>query len=73
MKRLSRPWPGLPAAANVEQAIILAQLQILRKLERERAGFATAPFLFYLLVLIPIIGLGWIAAAKVIWALKHLI
>lgn len=27
---------GLPAAASVEQAIILAQLQILRQLERQR-------------------------------------
>ena len=29
---------GLPAAASVEQAIILAQLQILRQLDRERNG-----------------------------------
>jgi hypothetical protein len=29
---------GLPAAASVEQAIILAQLQILRRLERQRKG-----------------------------------
>ena len=28
---------GLPAAATVEQAIYLAQLQILRRLERDRA------------------------------------
>ena len=27
---------GLPAAASVEQAICLAQLQILRQLERQR-------------------------------------
>ena len=27
---------GLPAAATVEQAIILAQLQILRRMERQR-------------------------------------
>jgi hypothetical protein len=27
---------GLPAAASVEQAIILAQLQILRRLDRQR-------------------------------------
>lgn len=27
---------GLPAAASVEQAIILAQLQILRQLDRQR-------------------------------------
>jgi hypothetical protein len=30
--------PGLPAAASVEQAIILAQLQILRQLDRKRNG-----------------------------------
>ena len=29
---------GLPAAASVEQAIILAQLQILRAIERQRNG-----------------------------------
>jgi hypothetical protein len=29
---------GLPAAASVEQAIILAQLQILRRMERQRSG-----------------------------------
>jgi hypothetical protein len=29
---------GLPAAASVEQAIILAQLQILRRLDRQRNG-----------------------------------
>jgi hypothetical protein len=28
---------GLPAAASVEQAIILAQLQILRRIEAQRA------------------------------------
>jgi hypothetical protein len=27
---------GLPAAATVEQAVILAQLQILRRIERQR-------------------------------------
>jgi len=31
---MGKHFEGLPAAANVEQAIILAQLQILRKLER---------------------------------------
>jgi hypothetical protein len=30
---------GLPAAASVEQAIILAQLQILRQLDRQRNGY----------------------------------
>jgi hypothetical protein len=29
-------YEGLPAAASVEQAIILAQLQILRQLDRQR-------------------------------------
>lgn len=29
---------GLPAAASVEQSIILAQLQILRQLDRQRNG-----------------------------------
>ena len=34
-------YEGLPAAANLEQSIILAQLQILRQLERTtRAGIA---------------------------------
>lgn len=34
-------YEGLPAAASVEQSIILAQLQILRHLERAtRAGIA---------------------------------
>jgi hypothetical protein len=28
---------GLPAAASLEQSICLAQLQILRRIERERA------------------------------------
>jgi hypothetical protein len=31
-------YEGLPAAASVEQAIILAQLQILRLLDRQRNG-----------------------------------
>ncbi len=30
-------YQGLPAAANVEQSIYLAQLQILRRLEAQRA------------------------------------
>lgn len=29
-------YEGLPAAASVEQAIALAQLQILRRIERQR-------------------------------------
>jgi hypothetical protein len=31
---------GLPAATTVEQAIILAQLQILRRMERQRTARA---------------------------------
>jgi hypothetical protein len=31
-------YEGLPAATTVEQAIILAQLQILRRIERQRNG-----------------------------------
>lgn len=37
-KIMQRHHEGLPAAATVEQAIILAQLQILRRVERERNG-----------------------------------
>jgi hypothetical protein len=38
---MGKHYEGLPAAANVEQSIILAQLQILRQLERgTRAGIA---------------------------------
>jgi hypothetical protein len=37
---MSRAHDGLPAAANVEQAICLAQLQILRQLERQRQATA---------------------------------
>ena len=35
---MGKPYQGLPAAANVEQSIILAQLQILRHMEAIRAG-----------------------------------
>jgi hypothetical protein len=35
---------GLPAAANVEQAILLAQLQILRQLQAQRAWPVTEVF-----------------------------
>jgi hypothetical protein len=39
--KMEKHCEGLPAAANLEQSIILAQLQILRRLERAtRAGFA---------------------------------
>ena len=45
---MGKHFEGLPAAANVEQSIILAQLQILRHLQRAtRAGitrtFVTGP------------------------------
>lgn len=35
---MSKPYEGIPAAANVEQSIILAQLQILRRMEAIRAA-----------------------------------
>ncbi len=35
---MQNQYEGLPAAATVEQAIILAQLQILRRMERQRNG-----------------------------------
>ena len=35
-----RPFPGLPAAASVEQSILFAQLQILRQLEAQRGQLA---------------------------------
>ena len=35
---MQRHHEGLPAA-TVEQAIILAQLQILRRMERQRSGY----------------------------------
>jgi hypothetical protein len=35
---MQRHHEGLPAAATVEQAIILAQLQILRRM-RQRSGY----------------------------------
>jgi len=31
-------YEGLPAAASVQQAVSLAQLEILRRLDRQRAG-----------------------------------
>jgi hypothetical protein len=36
---MQRYHEGLPAAATVEQSIILAQLQILRRIERQRNGY----------------------------------
>ena len=41
---MGKSYEGLPAAANVEQSIILAQLQILRHLEATRAGIARRVF-----------------------------
>ena len=38
---MGKHFEGLAAAANVEQAIILAQLQILRDLERRTRGAGT--------------------------------
>ena len=35
-------YEGLPAAASVQQAVSLAQLEILRRLERQRTGAAPA-------------------------------
>jgi hypothetical protein len=35
---MSPIFQGFPAAASVEQAIILAQLQILRRVEAQRAN-----------------------------------
>ena len=31
-------FEGLPAAASVQEAVTLAQLEIVRRLERQRAG-----------------------------------
>jgi hypothetical protein len=39
---MSAPYSGLPAAASVEQSIILAQLELLRKLDPSRVQAATA-------------------------------
>ena len=38
---MAKHYEGLPAAANVQQSIILAQLQILRDLERRTRGANT--------------------------------
>jgi hypothetical protein len=39
--KMERHYEGLPAAANMQQSIILAQLQILRDLERRTRGAGT--------------------------------
>ena len=38
-------YSGLPAAASVEQSIILAQLELLRRLDRSRVQAAIAALL----------------------------
>jgi hypothetical protein len=38
---MAKHYEGLPAAANMQQSIILAQLQILRDLERRARGANT--------------------------------
>jgi hypothetical protein len=38
-------YPGLPAAASVEQAIILAQLELLRRIDPARVAAAKATLL----------------------------
>lgn len=39
---MTTPYHGLPAAASVEQAILLAQLELLRRSDRSRVAAATA-------------------------------
>jgi hypothetical protein len=36
-----RAFEGLPAAASVQDAVTLAQLEIVRRLERQRSGAAS--------------------------------
>jgi len=40
-RTVEKQYGGLPAAANMQQSIILAQLQILRDLERRTRGAGT--------------------------------
>jgi hypothetical protein len=42
---MSALYSGLPPAASVEQSILLAQLELLRRLERLRAPAAKAALL----------------------------
>jgi hypothetical protein len=42
---MSAPHPGFPAATSVEQAIILAQLELLRRLDPSRVESAKATLL----------------------------
>jgi hypothetical protein len=44
-RTMERRYEGLPAAANMQQSIILAQLQILRDLERRIRGAGTQPWI----------------------------
>jgi hypothetical protein len=43
MSRISRAFPGLPAAATVEQSILLAQLQILRQVQAQQTSRGVNP------------------------------
>ena len=43
-RTMEKHYEGLPAAANMQQSIILAQLQILRDLERRTRGAGTQPW-----------------------------
>jgi hypothetical protein len=42
---MSAPYSGFPAATSVEQAIILAQLELLRRLDPSRVESAKAALL----------------------------
>jgi hypothetical protein len=44
-RTIEKRYEGLPAAANMQQSIILAQLHILRDLERRRRGAGTQLFI----------------------------
>jgi hypothetical protein len=42
---MSAPYPGLPAAASVEESIVLAQLELLRRVDPSRLPAAKAALL----------------------------
>lgn len=42
---MAAPYTGLPAAASVEQSIILAQLELLRRVDPARVSAARAVLL----------------------------
>ena len=44
-RTMEKRYEGLPAAANMQQSIILAQLHILRDLERRKRGAGTQLFI----------------------------